>query len=699
MSDPFGLYAGNMPSINIGGFGIGSLTDAQIAELAKNNMLPIQNKTASQHHSKAGLKQPTNVLSNQVNPQSGADQNTVEETPPVLTDGILALSPNAQTLFGVKTPLYQGGPIPEFRYLDTSREDYAEEMRRQQDALRKIAGNVEARTPTNLASAMQQARDEYADYGVDTFARGGLATLSSQDMADNLARMGRYDDDQIAHVAEGEVIVPAPIMKYYPEVKDKVFEAIREEGLDPEEFIVGGDMVARNPRTGVQEFGFFSKVFKKIKKVVKKFAPIIMTLAIPGIGAALGASSSLLGFGSIKAAALTGGLGSLTGSLIQGKGLKDSLKAGAKGALISGAVAGVAGKPLSAKAAAGPTPLTVEAPTIEGVAPSDIETIAGQTTTVGSPIPKTSVPGFESGVQLDSVEPGVFSDPLPSVDTLSTTLPSVPSPPPSTISGVDISVDQVVRPLEGPVADLSSETLYTQVPSPVQSTPTLTGSPLTAPTTQFSASGLSAPTTGGLQTAINQATSLTVPSGIAGLQAIPEGVASEAAKKGFFSNIVSGAESLSQDPGQFLQDTGSNYLANLQAKPLSTLTNTAGVASLGAGLLSMEEEQDQTPLDSPFDDPLYQLTSPGQQYFDITDPRYQALLAQQQQGIQQLVAAREGGEIVGPGTGTSDSIPALLSDGEFVMTAKAVKGAGNGDRRLGAAKMYDMMSKLESNAA
>ena len=113
----------------------------------------------------------------------------------------------------------------------------------------------------------------------------------------------------------------------------------------------------------------------------------------------------------------------------------------------------------------------------------------------------------------------------------------------------------------------------------------------------------------------------------------------------------------------------------------------------------MEEEQDQTPLDSPFDNPLYQLTSPGQQYFDITDPRYQALLAQQQQGIQGLLAAREGGEIVGPGTGTSDSIPALLSDGEFVMTAKAVKGAGNGDRRLGAAKMYDMMSKLESNAA
>jgi len=55
----------------------------------------------------------------------------------------------------------------------------------------------------------------------------------------------------------------------------------------------------------------------------------------------------------------------------------------------------------------------------------------------------------------------------------------------------------------------------------------------------------------------------------------------------------------------------------------------------------------------------------------------------------------EGGEVNGPGTGTSDSVPARLSDGEFVLTAKAVRGAGGGDRDLGAARMYDMMSQLE----
>ena len=56
------------------------------------------------------------------------------------------------------------------------------------------------------------------------------------------------------------------------------------------------------------------------------------------------------------------------------------------------------------------------------------------------------------------------------------------------------------------------------------------------------------------------------------------------------------------------------------------------------------------------------------------------------------------GEVSGPGTGTSDSVPARLSDGEFVLTADAVRGAGGGDRDVGAARLYDMMSELEATA-
>jgi hypothetical protein len=46
--------------------------------------------------------------------------------------------------------------------------------------------------------------------------------------------------------------------------------------------------------------------------------------------------------------------------------------------------------------------------------------------------------------------------------------------------------------------------------------------------------------------------------------------------------------------------------------------------------------------------------------------------------------------VEGPGDGTSDSIPALLSDGEFIFTAKAVKN-------LGVEKLRDMMAQAEAD--
>jgi hypothetical protein len=59
---------------------------------------------------------------------------------------------------------------------------------------------------------------------------------------------------------------------------------------------------------------------------------------------------------------------------------------------------------------------------------------------------------------------------------------------------------------------------------------------------------------------------------------------------------------------------------------------------------------------------------------------------------------RSGGESMGPGTGTSDDVPAMLSDGEFVVTAKAVENLGGGDRMMGARRMYQMMNSLDPNS-
>ena len=47
----------------------------------------------------------------------------------------------------------------------------------------------------------------------------------------------------------------------------------------------------------------------------------------------------------------------------------------------------------------------------------------------------------------------------------------------------------------------------------------------------------------------------------------------------------------------------------------------------------------------------------------------------------------------------ADDVPAMLSKNEFVMTADAVRGAGDGSIEKGAQRMYDQMKNLESKVA
>jgi len=136
------------------------------------------------------------------------------------------------------------------------------------------------------------------------------------------------------------------------------------------------------------------------------------------------------------------------------------------------------------------------------------------------------------------------------------------------------------------------------------------------------------------------------------------------------------------------------------------LSTYAPVAALGAGLMYAGGAFEKPPVTVP-------------QMPDMMDPKYARPLqfgglygSRGYSNIPRMpVAAAEGGimalemggttyprkqgHIKGPGTGTSDSIPALLSDGEFVFTAKSVRNLGNGSRRKGAKRLYAMMKMLE----
>jgi hypothetical protein len=57
--------------------------------------------------------------------------------------------------------------------------------------------------------------------------------------------------------------------------------------------------------------------------------------------------------------------------------------------------------------------------------------------------------------------------------------------------------------------------------------------------------------------------------------------------------------------------------------------------------------------------------------------------------------------VQGPGTERSDDIPAMLSDGEFVINSRAVRGAdpsGRGNRYAGAQNLYNLMRNFEMRA-
>ena len=172
----------------------------------------------------------------------------------------------------------------------------------------------------------------------------------------------------------------------------------------------------------------------------------------------------------------------------------------------------------------------------------------------------------------------------------------------------------------------------------------------------------------------------------------------------FASREVVGAQKFGFEaagaPSGIVKTAGDMYPA-IQ-KSGSFFTSPTGIATLGLGALALGGEEEKPTMGQRRPDPVGKsrlgVGLIGDKAYDLDDEedrkRYFEDL-RRQQGVSPTEFRAAGGEVEGPGTGTSDSVPARLSDGEFVLTAKAVRGAGGGDRDLGAARMYDMMSKLE----
>ena len=138
----------------------------------------------------------------------------------------------------------------------------------------------------------------------------GLESFQAE--VSKIADLGRYEDAYIAHVAEGETVVPMEVLDSNPRLKAMLFNQMLDMGINPERYIVGNEFNSINPVTGQPEF-FLKKIFKGAKKALKSIAPYAGTIAgIMGAGpvysALIGAGVPLL-TGGDAGQVIAGGLG------------------------------------------------------------------------------------------------------------------------------------------------------------------------------------------------------------------------------------------------------------------------------------------------------------------------------------------------------------------------------------------------------
>jgi hypothetical protein len=176
------------------------------------------------------------------------------------------------------------------------------------------------------------------DYSMQQYETGGLGSFQAE--VSKIADLGRFEDAYIAHVAEGETVVPMEVLDSNPRLKAMLFNQMLDMGINPERYIVGNEFNSINPVTGQPEF-FLKKIFKGAKKALKSIAPYAGTLA--GIFGAGPMASALIGAGVPILAggdagdALMGGIGGYGAGTAFGKGdnyaLRDLFSSGEGGGL------------------------------------------------------------------------------------------------------------------------------------------------------------------------------------------------------------------------------------------------------------------------------------------------------------------------------------------------------------------------------
>jgi hypothetical protein len=572
----------------------------------------------------------------------------------------------------------------------------------------------------NMALDELRLTSEMPSRAPQGFANGGVASLRPIPAA-MLARHGRNGDTQLAHVTPEEM------------------RLLKSRG--------GSGTI--NPVTGLPEFWnplkSIGKAFKSIGKAIKKFASstigkIVIAVALfvfagPAAAAALGVTAPA------GVAAISGFIAGTGSSLAAGNNLKDSLKAGAIGGLAGAAFTGItqgasafqstapaagssaAAAPVSGSGASGSA---VSGPA--AVNASTLATPAGGTVNLGATNlgMAPAQQGFTAGSGLPgtvslapAVQPGFTAGPLTSAPIASAPIANVANA--SGIGGLGL------QPTTGYEAYTSAapQSLAATSAAPQSLAGTSAGfnlgdvsagsAPIDVTGTQgwgaSSGAGSAAESTQGW---LGQAADKIMPSRI---QAASEATKMQSIADRFYGGSLEGLNRA------IANDTASAAVNDLVIQAsTSSLMNYAPMAAIGAGVMGLMGGDQDADVPEGWENMAaglsggrellnkypdrYGLKFGGVNTISTTNPysapnpytTYTAATGSGPDGVATQNFPRKNGPINGPGNGTSDDVPAMLSDGEFVFTAKAVRNMGKGSRRKGAKKMYALMKKLEGAA-
>jgi hypothetical protein len=442
--------------------------------------------------------------------------------------------------------------------------------------------------------------------------QASMAPLSQQ--AQELAMQGEGDDTQLAHLRQGEVVLPPEFFED-EQFEDMVEKKFKQFDIDPEQAIVGTGIASLNSVTGLEQFGFFKKIGKSLKKVVKKVAPI--AAFIPGVGTALG-----------------GVLGGVAGKVGGALGLK--------GTLAKNVLGGIGG---------------LKIPGISSIA-------GGAAGGFGSLQGLGSLGGMLKG--------GPFGGLVNQQQTFAT--------------------DEVVGTLNGqPVtrADLGNLTAdqFEQVQlSPAAQQTGIFGGTIGPRLRQtFLGSGQQPGVIGNILGGGQQ-------QGGGGLFG---GGFGNALKMGGIGALAAGLGKLAYKDAQKQK--------GVPLTPLTTMSPT--------GRYNIEAEISRR-MGQPTPNPVEFGLLPSGTLPELSGGKPRGMMygggimAYAQGGAVQMQEGGEmdpnnfprmDGDINGPGTETSDDIPAMLSDGEFVMTGRAVRGAGSYEMQADPNGIISLMPTLEEN--